>query len=335
MKQCYRHHRRFSGFGRLSANALGQGRPYRLCVDAPAHGRNAAPSRRQSKNSPETTASTCVPSSSTSALRSRRRSHRQVVAEQGRLDVVMHNAGHMVFGPQKRSPPNSSQNSTTSMSSLPSRVYRAALPQLRKQGKDCLSGSPAAVRPAALLRTSRHIFRKGGHGCDGGGLLRAELARWGLETSTSCRVHFTGGTNHFAHSGRLSMWHGSRNMKRVPHTRLRCANPQRVRRDRAAGSRRLVRGGCDRQGVDAPFGKRPSACMFDPTEDGADVAFAVFDRVRMRCCIVSDFPTCSSRAIMAETFKAGAGATRRRLADYIPPSQLRIAALIFARDKYG
>jgi hypothetical protein len=32
--------------------------------------------------------------------------------------------------------------------------------------------------------------------------------------------------------------------------------------------------------VDAPFGKRPFRVHIDPTEDGADVAFAVIDRVR-------------------------------------------------------
>lgn len=32
--------------------------------------------------------------------------------------------------------------------------------------------------------------------------------------------------------------------------------------------------------VDAPFGKRPFRVHIDPTEDGAEVAFAVIDRVR-------------------------------------------------------
>jgi hypothetical protein len=32
--------------------------------------------------------------------------------------------------------------------------------------------------------------------------------------------------------------------------------------------------------VEAPFGKRPFRVHVDPTQDGADVAFAVMDRVR-------------------------------------------------------
>jgi len=32
--------------------------------------------------------------------------------------------------------------------------------------------------------------------------------------------------------------------------------------------------------VDAPFGKRPFRVTIDPTQDGAEVAFAVIDRVR-------------------------------------------------------
>ena len=32
--------------------------------------------------------------------------------------------------------------------------------------------------------------------------------------------------------------------------------------------------------VDAPFGERPFRVHYDPTQDGADVAFAVMDRMR-------------------------------------------------------
>jgi len=32
--------------------------------------------------------------------------------------------------------------------------------------------------------------------------------------------------------------------------------------------------------VDAPFGKRPFRVHIDPSQDGAEVAFAVMDRVR-------------------------------------------------------
>jgi hypothetical protein len=32
--------------------------------------------------------------------------------------------------------------------------------------------------------------------------------------------------------------------------------------------------------VDAPFGKRPFRVHIDPTQDGADVGFAVLDRLR-------------------------------------------------------
>ena len=38
-----------------------------------------------------------------------------IIEQEGRLDVMIHNAGHMVFGPRKPSPPSSSPSSTTSM----------------------------------------------------------------------------------------------------------------------------------------------------------------------------------------------------------------------------
>lgn len=37
----------------------------------------------------------------------------RIEAEHGRIDVLIHNAGHMVTGPARRSPPTSSPSSTT------------------------------------------------------------------------------------------------------------------------------------------------------------------------------------------------------------------------------
>jgi NAD(P)-dependent dehydrogenase (short-subunit alcohol dehydrogenase family) len=44
----------------------------------------------------------------------------RIVAEQGRIDVLVHNAGHMVTGPAEAFTPSSSPSSTTSTYCLPS-----------------------------------------------------------------------------------------------------------------------------------------------------------------------------------------------------------------------
>src|SRR5690348_8524309 len=58
-----------------------------------------------------------------------------IIAENGRLDVVVHNAGHMVFGPAEGFTPEQLAQLYDVNVLGTQRVNRAALPQLRKQGK--------------------------------------------------------------------------------------------------------------------------------------------------------------------------------------------------------
>jgi NAD(P)-dependent dehydrogenase (short-subunit alcohol dehydrogenase family) len=57
----------------------------------------------------------------------------QIVRENGRLDVVVHNAGHMVFGPTEAFTPEQLAHLYDVNVLSTQRVNRAALPQLRKQ----------------------------------------------------------------------------------------------------------------------------------------------------------------------------------------------------------
>ena len=59
----------------------------------------------------------------------------QIIAEHQQLDVVIHNAGHMSYGPAEAFLPEQfAQLYDTNVLST-QRVNRAALPQLRKQGR--------------------------------------------------------------------------------------------------------------------------------------------------------------------------------------------------------
>src|ERR1700722_7977473 len=125
----------------------------------------------------------------------------RIVAEQGRLDVVMHNAGHMSFGPAEAFTPE--QLAELYDVNVPStqRVNRAALPQLRKQRRGLLvwvsSSSVAGGTPPYL---APYFAAKAG--MDAMAVVYArELTRWGIETSIIVPGAFTGGTNHFAHAG--------------------------------------------------------------------------------------------------------------------------------------
>jgi NAD(P)-dependent dehydrogenase (short-subunit alcohol dehydrogenase family) len=83
----------------------------------------------------------------------------RIVTENGRLDVVIHNAGHMVFGPAEAFPPEQlAELYDVNVVSI-QRVNRAALPQLRKQRRGLLvwvsSSSATGEHLLTWLPTSR------------------------------------------------------------------------------------------------------------------------------------------------------------------------------------
>jgi NAD(P)-dependent dehydrogenase (short-subunit alcohol dehydrogenase family) len=204
----------------------------------------------------------------------------RVVAEQGRLDVVMHNAGHMVFGPAEAFTPEQLAELYDINVLSTQRVNRAALPQLRKQAKGLLvwvsSSSSAGGTPPYL---APYFAAKAG--MDAMAVVYArELARWGIETSIIVPGAFTGGTNHFAHSGspadraRVAEYEAGPYAGFGEQIQKAFAAIVPPEADASSVADAIVRV------VDTPFGKRPFRVHVDPTEDGADVAFAVIDRVR-------------------------------------------------------
>src|SRR5256714_7595592 len=62
----------------------------------------------------------------------------EIIAKNGRLDVVIHNAGHMVFGPAEAFTPEQLAELYDVNVVSTQRVNRAALPQLRKQRRGLL-----------------------------------------------------------------------------------------------------------------------------------------------------------------------------------------------------
>jgi NAD(P)-dependent dehydrogenase (short-subunit alcohol dehydrogenase family) len=127
---------------------------------------------------------------------------KKIIDDNGGLDVVVHNAGHMVFGPLEAFTPEQLAELYDVNVLSTQRVNRAALPQLRKQKRGLLlwvsSSSSAGGTPPYL---APYFAAKAG--MDALAVVSArELTRWGIETSIIVPGAFTGGTNHFAHSGR-------------------------------------------------------------------------------------------------------------------------------------
>src|SRR5580693_7889926 len=125
-----------------------------------------------------------------------------IIKANGRIDVVIHNAGHMVFGPAEAfTAEQLAQLYDVNVLST-QRVNRAVLPHLRAQKQGLVvwvsSSSAAGGTPPYL---SPYFAAKAG--MDALAVVYSrELSRWGIETSIIVPGAFTGGTNHFARSGR-------------------------------------------------------------------------------------------------------------------------------------
>ncbi|MGC1304491.1 MAG: SDR family oxidoreductase [Caulobacteraceae bacterium] len=204
----------------------------------------------------------------------------RIVAEHGRLDVVVHNAGHMVYGPAEAFTPEQLAEFYDINVLSTQRVNRAALPQLRKQGQGLVvwvsssstrGGTPPYLAPYFAAKAGMDAMAVSYAG---------ELARWGIETSIVVPGAFTKGTNHFTHSGRpadaarLAEYEAgpTADFGEVAFKGLAALEPADADPQAVADAIVAV--------VDAPFGKRPFRVHIDPSQDGAEIVNAVADRVR-------------------------------------------------------
>ena len=203
-----------------------------------------------------------------------------IIAKHGRLDVLIHNAGHMVWGPSEAFTPEQLAQLYDVNVLGAQRVNRAALPHMRKARRGLLvwigSSSTGGGVPPML---GPYFAAKAG--MDALAVCYArELAPLGIETSIMVPGAFTKGTNHFAHAGE-------------PEDTARAAEYEAALPDDFADAMRralsaTVPDDAEPESVaeavvkivDAPFGKRPFRVVVDPADDGSAVVFPVIDRLR-------------------------------------------------------
>ncbi|NKJ23104.1 SDR family oxidoreductase [Dyella sp. SG609] len=204
-----------------------------------------------------------------------------IVTAHGRLDVVVHNAGHMVFGPAEAFTPEQFAQLYDVNVLGTQRVNRAALPQLRRQGRGLLlwvsssstrGGTPPYLAPYFAAKAAMDSVAVSYAG---------ELARWGIETSIMVPGAFTKGTNHFAHSGTPADKARAAQYTEGPYKGFEeeilhgLAACEPADADVATVADAMV------DIVNLPFGKRPFRVHVDPADDGAAVVAAVADRIRV------------------------------------------------------
>lgn len=269
-----------SGFGRLTANVLAQSGHTVYASMRETKGRNAPQAADVEKFAKNNRVDLRAIELDVNSEESADAAIAQIIATQGRLDVIVHNAGHMVFGPAEAFTPEQFAELYDINVLSTQRVNRAALPQLRKQREGLLvwvsSSSSAGGTPPYL---APYFAAKAGMDALAVQYAR-ELSRWGIETSIVVPGAFTQGTNHFAHSGRPRDTQRAAEYESGPTKGL----GDQIQKAFAA----IVPPDADVSAVadavvkivDAPFGKRPFRVYVDPTQDGASVTFAVMDRVR-------------------------------------------------------
>lgn len=205
----------------------------------------------------------------------------QIIEQQGHLDVVVHNAGHMVYGPTEAFLPEQFAQLYDINVLGTQRVNRAALPQLRKQRNGLLlwvgssstrGGTPPYLAPYFAAKAAMDAVAVS---------YAVELARWGIESSIIVPGAFTKGTNHFLHSGKPADTQREHEYTdNSPTTGLgeaslnglaACEPEDADIADVAAAMVKIV---------DTPYGQRPFRVHVDPSDDGAEVVNAVADHIR-------------------------------------------------------
>src|SRR5260370_11890886 len=206
-----------SGFGRLSANALAKAGHTVYASMRETTGRNAAVVADVEKFARDNKVDLRALELDVGSQDSADAAIAKIVAEQGCLDVVIQNAGHMVFGPAEAFPPEQLGELYDVNVLSTQRVNRAALPQLRKQGKGLLvwvsSSSSAGGTPPYL---APYFAAKAAMDAMAVGTMRANSRVGASKPPSTRRVPLPASPIISRIRVRLSMCQGSRNMQPVP-----------------------------------------------------------------------------------------------------------------------
>ena len=203
----------------------------------------------------------------------------EVIRREDRIDVLVHNAGHMVVGPSEAFTPEQLAELYDVNVLGTQRLNRAALPRLRAREAGLLVWvSSTSVKGGTPPYLGPYFAAKAG--MDSLAVTYAgELARFGIETSIVVPGSFTRGTNHFAHSGHpedvdvSSAYekHYAGLMEQVAKKLSALAPPDA---DPAMVSEEIARI------VALPHGQRPYRVHIDPANDGSERVSDVADEVR-------------------------------------------------------
>ncbi|MFF3457321.1 SDR family oxidoreductase [Streptomyces sp. NPDC002730] len=202
-----------------------------------------------------------------------------VVDKAGSLDVIIHNAGHMVTGPSEAFTPTELAAVYDTNVLGTQRVNRAALPHLRAQENGLVvwigststrGGTPPYLAPYFAAKAAMDSLAVS---------YAAELARFNIETTIIVPGSFTSGTNHFATGGHPAEQtvipdYEARYAGLMDQVSSSLAALAPADADVAQVADAIV------EVVDTPHGTRPFRVHIDPVNDGSEEVSDVADRIR-------------------------------------------------------
>jgi NAD(P)-dependent dehydrogenase (short-subunit alcohol dehydrogenase family) len=202
-----------------------------------------------------------------------------ILAESGRLDVVVHNAGHMVTGPTEAFTPEELAAVYDTNVLGTQRVNRAALPHLRARehglvvwvgSSSSRGGTPPYLAPYFAAKAAMDALAVS---------YAAELARFDIETTIVVPGAFTSGTEHFATGGHPAEQavvpaYEERYAGMMDQVARRLAALAPADADVSQVAEAIV------AVVDTPHGERPFRVHVDPANDGSEEVSRVADRIR-------------------------------------------------------
>jgi len=202
----------------------------------------------------------------------------RIISEQGRIDVVVHNAGHLVVGPTEAFTPEEISKVFDTNVLGAQRVNRAALPHMRARQSGLLlwvssttvrGGFPPFMGPYAAAKAAMDAIAVS---------QSYELARFGIETSIMVPGAFTRGTDHFPNAGKPADQNTADAYARYDGlmdqigARLSALSPDHADPQAVADEMTRI--------VNQPAGRRPFRSVIDFIHDGAAEVTDVAERVR-------------------------------------------------------
>jgi NAD(P)-dependent dehydrogenase (short-subunit alcohol dehydrogenase family) len=203
----------------------------------------------------------------------------RVAENEGRIDVVVHNAGHMVLGPAEAFTPEQLASLYDVNVLGTQRVNRAALPIMRARGEGLLvwvgssstrGGHPPFLAPYFAAKAGMDALAES---------YAAELIKFGIETVIVVPGAYPSGTNHFAHAeqpddtsraGDYDEIYGQLRARML--TNLSEIFPDGRQVEEVADEIARV--------IGLSAGQRPLRTHIDPSRDGSEVVSIVYDRIR-------------------------------------------------------